>query len=320
MRTHPFELPPERQAIYRRAIRLEWITIAYLISAVVAIYLTLGASQAMKTAWVEDMLSLIPPAVFLIAARFRNRPPTPEHPYGFHRGVSVAYLCASLALFVMGAVLLLDSLMKLITAEHPSIGTVVLFGHSIWLGWLMIVALVWSLVPAVILGRMKLPLARQIHDKVLFADAEMNKADWLTALAAILGVLGIAVGFWWADAAAAAFISFEILRDGYSNVRQVVSDLMDSRPRTVDHASVDPLPGRVETEMRKMGWVRDVRARLREEGHVYFGEVFVVPSEEDNLVDRMEKALERLEALDWRLHDIVIVPTRELEELEEEAK
>jgi cation diffusion facilitator family transporter len=319
MKRHGFELPPERQAIYARAVRLEWITIGYLISAVVAIYLTLGSSQAMKTAWVEDMLSLIPPAVFLIASRFRNRPPTPDHPYGYHRGVSIAYLGASLALFLMGALLLLDSLLKLVSAEHPSIGTVVLFGHSVWLGWLMIAALVWSMVPAVLLGRAKLPLARQIHDKVLFADAEMNKADWLTAMAAILGILGIAVGLWWADAVAAAVISSEILRDGYSNVRQVVSDLMDGRPRTVDHSAVDPLPGRVETEMRKLGWVREVRARLREEGHVYFGEVYVVPSDEANLVDRLDKARRRLEALDWRLHDIVITPTRELEELEEDT-
>jgi cation diffusion facilitator family transporter len=320
VKTHQFELPSDREAVFTKAVRLEWITIAFLITAIVAIYLTLGSSQAMKTAWVEDILSLIPPAVFLIASRFRNRPPTPEHPYGFHRGVSIAYLCASLALFVMGAILLLDSVMKLVTAEHPSIGTVVLFGHQIWLGWLMIAALAYSVVPAVLLGRMKLPVARQLHDKVLFADAEMNKADWLTAVAAIAGILGIGIGLWWADAAAAAFISFEILRDGYSNVRQVVSDLMDSRPRSVDHQAVDPLPARVETEMRKLGWVRDVRARLREEGHVYFGEVYVVPADDTNLVDRIEKARERLESLDWRLHDLVIVPTWEIETLEEEPK
>ncbi len=31
---------------------------------------------------------------------------------------------------------------------------------------------------------------------------EMNRADWLTAGAAILGVAGIGVGLWWADAVA----------------------------------------------------------------------------------------------------------------------
>jgi divalent metal cation (Fe/Co/Zn/Cd) transporter len=87
----------------RRAVRLEWLTLAYLLSAVFFIYLTLGASQAMKTAWFEDILSLIPPAVFLVASRYRHRDPDERFPYGFHRVVTIAFLCAAVALFAMGA-------------------------------------------------------------------------------------------------------------------------------------------------------------------------------------------------------------------------
>ena len=42
----------------------------------------------------------------------------------------------------------------------------------------------------------------------------MNRADWLTALAAVVGVIGIGAGLWWADAVAAIVISLEITRDG----------------------------------------------------------------------------------------------------------
>jgi hypothetical protein len=52
--------------------------------------------------------------------------------------------------------------------------------------------------------------------------------------------------------------------------------------------------------------------RLREEGHVYFGEVFLVPSDETNQVEKLEQAHEEVHDLDWRLHDVVITPTREL--------
>jgi cation diffusion facilitator family transporter len=308
---HHYELPPDKLPAYRRAIRLEWVTIVYLITAVVAIYVTLGNSQAMKTAWLEDILSLIPPIVFLIASRIRSRPPNQTFPYGYHRAVSIAYLWASLALFMMGGFLLFDALLKLVAAEHPSIGTVEVFGHHVWLGWLMEAALLWSALPAIFLGRAKLPLARQLHDKVLYADAKTNKADWLTATAAMAGVLGIGVGLWWADAVAAAIISIDILFDGLQNVRTVVTDLMDKRPTTLDDA-VDPLPARVENQLRKHAWVKDARARLREEGHVYFGEVFLVPSDETNLVEKLEQAHEEVHDLDWRLHDVVITPTREL--------
>lgn len=302
------ELPRDKKAIHAKAIKLEWLTIAYLISAVFFIYLTLGSSQAMKTAWFEDMLSLVPPIAFLVAARFRHREPNEEFPYGYHRSVSIAYLCASLALFAMGFFLLYDSIMALISFEHPSIGTVQLFGHQIWLGWLMLLALVYSAIPAAIIGRVKLPLARELHDKVLFGDATMNKADWLTAGAAMVGVLGIGVGLWWADAVAAAFISLDILHDGIKNLRAVISDLMDSRPKTVDDSAVDPLPARTETELEKLRWVREATARFREEGHVFNGEIFIVPTSNENLTERLAEAQEMLDKLDWRIGDVVLVP------------
>lgn len=314
--TDPYELPQSKEALNQRAVKLEWITVGYLISAVFFIYLTLGSSQAMKAAWLEDMLSLIPPLVFLIAARVRSRKPNQRYPYGFHRAVSIAFLCASLALFLMGSFLLYDSVTKLISFEHPSIGVVQPWGQPIWLGWLMIPALLWSAIPAAILGRIKLPLARDLHDKVLFADAKMNKADWLTAGAAMVGVAGIGMGIWWADAAAAAFISLDILHDGFTNLRSVISDLMDSRPSSVDHARDDPLPARVETEMRNLSWVRDARVRMREEGHVFFGEIFLVLREERNVVRRLHEAAELAKSLDWRVHDVVVSAVEDLEEVE----
>ena len=45
------ELPPDKAKLMRKATRLEWLTLAYLSSAVFFIYLTLGSSQAMNTAW-----------------------------------------------------------------------------------------------------------------------------------------------------------------------------------------------------------------------------------------------------------------------------
>jgi cation diffusion facilitator family transporter len=251
--------------------------------------------------------------VFLVAYRVRRFRPDERFPYGYHRVVTIAFLCASLALFAMGGFLLVDAVLKLVRQEHPTIGTVVVFGQPIWLGWLMLPALLWSAVPAVFLGRAKLPLARALHDKVLFADAQMNKADWMTAAAAMAGVIGIGCGLWWADAAAAALISASILRDGWSNLSAAVTDLMDRRPETVDHEAIDPLTARLATELERLEWVKEAKVRLREAGHVFFGEAFVVPADERELVSRIEAATELAYALDWRLHDLVIYPVRSVE-------
>jgi cation diffusion facilitator family transporter len=308
--TRALELPPELQHTLRRARRLEWLTITYFVSAIILLALVLGSSQAMKTAWFEDILSLIPPIAFLVATRLNERPPTDRFPYGYHRAASIAHLCAALALFTMGAYLLIDSVFKLVTAEHPTIGSVELFGQTIWLGWLMLLALAWSGVPSVFLGRAKMPLAKELHNKVLYADADMNKADWLTAFAAMVGVVGIGFGLWWADAVAAALISLDILKDGIKDLRRVVADLMDQIPTTVDRDDVDPLRDKLVSMLQELDWVEEAEVRLREEGQVYFGEAFVVPSDSANLPAKIQDALERARDLDWRIHDLAIMPVR----------
>jgi cation diffusion facilitator family transporter len=317
-RGRSLELPPESQQTLRKARRLEWLTIAYLVSAVVLLALVLGSSQAMKTAWVEDLLSLIPPITFLVAMRFNSRHPTERFPYGFHRIVSIAHLCSALALFVMGTYLLIESIIKLVTVEYPTINSVEIFGQTIWLGWLMLPALAWSALPAVFLGRAKMPLAEELHNKVLYADAKMNKADWLTASAAMVGVVGIGFGLWWLDAVAAALISLDITKDGISNLRRAVVDLMDQTPTTIDEDEVDPLRDRLATMLQDLDWVEEVDLRLREEGQVYFGEALVVPSDSSNILEKVEDAIKHARELDWRIYDLALTPVRELPEIGEQ--
>jgi hypothetical protein len=109
-------------------------------------------------------------------------------------------------------------------------------------------------------------------------------------------------------------ISFDILHDGITNIRSALSDLMDSAPTRVDGKGRDGLPTRVETEMKTLPWVADARARLREEGHVYYGEVFVVPRSGATLtVAALDAAGEMLRELDWRIHDIVVTPVAQVE-------
>jgi cation diffusion facilitator family transporter len=303
------ELPRKQAETLRRAIRLEWITIGFLVVAVTLVGLVLGNSQAMKAAWAEDLLSLLPPIAFLVAVRIIRKPPSHERPYGYHRSVGVAHLVAAVALVVMGTLLIIDSGMSLITAEHPAIGSVELFGQVFWLGWLMIGAMVLTGVPPVLLGRAKMKLAEDLHDKVLYADADMNKADWMTALGSIIGVSGIGIGLWWTDAVAALFISFMIMSDGVKNVRSATRDLMDVRAKTYDGARPHPVIGEVEDYLRGLDWVAEAGARARDEGHVFHVECFVVPRDGcEPSVKTVEQARTACANIDWRMLDVVVVP------------
>lgn len=312
----PYEFPPDKEELNRRAIALEWWTIGWMALIVVTIYLAMGGSQAMKAAWIQDLLSFVPPIAFLVASRYRRREPTDEFPYGFHRSISIAFLCAAAALLTLGGFALYDSTMTLVRREHPTIGTTEILGQRIWLGWIMIAALVFSGIPPVILGRLKLPLAASLHDKALHADADMNKADWLTALAGVIGIAGVGLGWWWADAVAALFISIEIVRDGVRNMRRVIADLMDTSPTTVE-GETDDAPQRLRSRIRELPWVADADVRLREEGHVFTGEIYVVPRKgTEDLAARAEEATRAAAEADWRIYDVVVMPLTTMEDRE----
>ena len=307
------ELPREQQEALAKAKKYEWITIGFLAASTGLVYAVLGNSQAMKAAWVEDLLSFLPPLSFLLAARVIRKRPTEDHPYGYHRAVGIAHVVAAVALTVMGAYLIVDSAIGLLSAEDPTIGGFNFFGQPIWLGWMMITAMVLTALPPIWLGRVKMKLAETLHDKVLYADADMNKADWMTAAAAAVGVAGIGLGWWWADYAAAIIISGSILHDGIRNTRGAVSALMDKKAMTYDDGAPHPIARRLDAYLRGLPWAREARSRIRDEGHVFHVEAFVVPADGAMPgLEQLEEAREACIAMDWKVQDMVIVPVSEL--------
>jgi cation diffusion facilitator family transporter len=275
-----------------------------MISIVVLMGLVMGSSQAMKTAFIEDLLSIVPSMVLLIALKLERKGPTPLFPMGYDRFHSLAFLVAAVALAAMGATLLIESLITLAMREHITIPTMHLFGQQVWMGWLMIAVLLYSIVPPVILGRMKLPIARRTHDTVLHTDAMMQKADWMTGLAGIAGIVGIGFGFWWADAAAAAIISLSILTDGVTALRIAGAELADGAPRELGSSKIAPDAKALCQELERRWPGGDVR--LRESGRYLLAEVRdVAPApEEVDLEEIWPCEPERA----WRFSQLSFVP------------
>lgn len=302
----PWDLPPHKQRALRHARRLELLTVAYIASSATLLGLTMGGSQAMRTSFFEELISVVPAVAFLVCSRIARRWPTKEYPYGFHGAVSIGYLTASLALLAMGAFLIGEAAVKLVKIERTTIGGMTLFGHTFWAGWPMLAAVVYAGVPAFFLGRAKLRQAPRIHDKILYADAQMMKADWRAESATAVGVLGVGLGFWWLDPLAAALVSLGILKDGVTNVRVACGDLIERRPMRTDRSAPEPLPAQLETVMRALPWVESAEVRLREVGHVFFGEIFVVARDQHELPRRIREAALMARRLNWRLHEVTI--------------
>lgn len=312
-RVDQFQLPHEQKKVFVKATSLVWLNVLATGLAVLLLYLVKGNSKAMQAAWLESLVSLVPPVSFLITSRIFDRQPSARFPFGFHRATSIGHLAGSIALLAMGTYILFSSVTGLFQTHYPAIGTTAVFGPPIWLGWLMIPVLVYDIVAMSLLGRAMLPLANQIHDKELYVIAKMNKADWLSDTAAMIGVIGIGFGIWWADSLAAAVIGLDVFKDGVVNVRTACTDLLDATPTTPDRKKVEPVVGRVEAYLGQLDWVDQVAVRLRDEGHAFFGDAFVVPrNDTPELVQKIAEAAQACEALDWKLQELTIMPVPEM--------
>ncbi|WP_313816985.1 cation transporter [Citricoccus sp.] len=308
-----WDLPREQQEALRKAVRLEWLSLGITACTITLVALVLGNSQAMKTAWFEDMLSTIPQISFLVSLlairRFRQNT---KRPYGVHRAAGIGHLVSSVALTLVGGFLGYEAVSGLVTAEHPTVGTVQLFGNTVWLGWIMMGVMAVIALPPVFLARAKLKVAPVLNDKVLFSDANMNKADWLTNAASIVGVAGIGLGLWWMDYAAAFVISMDILKDGVQHLRAAVLDLIDRRATTPDNKDPHPAIADAVEAVQALPWVDQAGCRVRDLGRRLHLEAFVVPRSGQVSLDQIEEAEAACRSVDWMVWDVVVMPVPRL--------
>jgi hypothetical protein len=71
---------PEAQSELKKAHRLAWVTLLYNCSAIAMLFLVMGGSQAVKTELVGELLSFIPPVLFLVGDRISRRELNERYP------------------------------------------------------------------------------------------------------------------------------------------------------------------------------------------------------------------------------------------------
>lgn len=299
-RGHPAQIRKDIEA----AKALEWWNIGWTISIIVAMGLAAGGSQAMKTAWIEDTLGLVPPIVFLVSVHFEERPSSGRYHYGFDRVNGLGFLIAAVALAAVGVLLLKDAVVALASAEHVTIGSIRILGHDVWLGWFMLAAQAYATIPPLIIGRKELPLAQKLRDKLIHTDALMNKANWQTGIAGFLGVTGLGMGWWWADSLAAALISASVIRDGWTALKVATSELIDGVPCALEDTTLSAEAAAVTKALRHE--FPKARILLRETGRYIRAEVVgaVPPKDFDPRTFEIPGLDNR-----WRLESIAFRPT-----------
>jgi divalent metal cation (Fe/Co/Zn/Cd) transporter len=295
--------PPEIRADMAAARRLEWWNIFWTLTYVAALGSAMGSSQAMRTAWIEDMLGLIPPIVFLISERYERRAANARFHYGYDRVNGLGFLIAAVALTAVGLLLLTEAIGHLLAQEHVTVGTTRIMGHDVWLGWFMLAAQAYACIPPFIIGRKELPLAERLRDKLIHTDALMNKANWQTGLAGFIGVALLGFGLWWADAVAAGLISLGIIWDGWRALRVALAELNDGIPHDLEGGLREKDARAIEKALKKR--FPGAKVLLRETGRYIRAEVAGAAPPKGFTIDGLE--IDDLECR-WRLDSVAFRP------------
>lgn len=292
-----------------------WISVGYLFLDAILLILVSKDSQAIKAAWIEDFLYILPSLTFLIATNFVSKAPNKKFRFGYDRAYSVGFVVSAFTLFGVGSFILLDSLMKLINQEMVTTGTIYILDQTIWFGWFQIAALSSSIIPVYLLGKKKQQLADILNIEMLNTDAKGQKAHWMTSIATVIGILGVGFGVWWADAAAALFISLDIIYDGFKSIIASITEEMDRTPLDPQQKSEESLVKTIESLVEKENWIKDSLVRLRKAGNKTSGEVLIILKTSENLENNLYDLQDKIESLHWHMANVVVTPVKKLPEL-----
>lgn len=231
----------------RRAL---WLSLAGLLvtAAVQAVVVALSGSVALLGDTLHNLADALTAVPLLIAFRLARRPATARYPYGYGRAEDLAGLFV-VAMITLSAVLAGYEATRRLLDPQP-------------------VTHVWAVAAAGLVGfagnelvaRYRITVGRRIGSAALVADGLHARTDGFTSLAVVVGALGVAAGWQWADPVVGLLITVAILGVLRSALRQVGARLMDA---------VDPdLVTRATGVLAAVDGVRAVEAlRLRWIGH-----------------------------------------------------
>lgn len=308
----PLELPEDLHPVLRSGTRLAIGMVVYLIVDALVLSFLLAKSQAILAMIVEDLLESVAPIAFLLTRDKKSEGPDQKFPYGHHRDVTLGAFSSALALLGFGLLLVTVSGRSLIQGEHPTIATVTVFGVHIWKGWLAIAWLVPTVALPLWLGRRMRAPAQQVNNRILHMAAELLSADWRSTVAAVVGMMGVAAGLWWADSAAAVIISVSIVADGVRSTQRIADLLLDRQATKIGSKETVGLVEQISREIANTDWAGEAQVRLRSHGQVFFGDVTIEIGECDVTGGQIEELEQRIGSLDWRLQEVLVAPVRVL--------
>jgi cation diffusion facilitator family transporter len=139
-----------------------------------------------------------------------------SHPYGYEKAEDLSGLGVALVIWASA-----------VFAGYVSVHKLIHHGATSHL-WLGMAAAAVGIGGNQIVARYKLRVGTRIQSNTLLADAKHSWLDAVASAGALLGLVGVASGLWWADGVAGLLVTGFIVHVGWEVTSDVVGHLMDS--------------------------------------------------------------------------------------------
>ena len=196
-----------------------------------------------------------------VAVRISGKPADEQHHYGHGKVEAISALAETALLFLLSGVVIWEAAKRLIEHEAHVVQA------TIWAFGVIAVSIVVDFFRARALTR----VARETQSHALEADALHFSSDLWSSLAVLGGLVGVALGYTWADSAAALVVAVLVCIAGWRLGKRTIDTLTDTAPTGAAELITT-------TAAKVAGVVRIDRVRARAVGETTFIDLAVAVS------------------------------------------
>ena len=194
------------------AVSAAGLAVTGLVELVIAL---VSGSVALLGDALHNLSDVSTSLLVFVGFRASRRAATPRYPYGYERAEDLAGVGVAAVIWASAAVAGTESVAKLVhhgTTQH--------------LGW-GIAAAAAGILGNQLVARYKLAVGRRIQSATMIADAKHSWLDALSSAGAMLGLVGVALGWSWADAVAGLLVTGFICHVGWQVSSDIAHRLLD---------------------------------------------------------------------------------------------
>jgi cation diffusion facilitator family transporter len=245
----------------KERVALTSIAASGVLTIAKAVVGVLSGSLALLSEAAHSALDFAATVMTWYAVRISGKPADEEHHYGHGKVESVSALVETGLLFVLSGFVIWEAVKRLAGAEGHAVEA------TVWAFAVIIVSIVVDFLRARLLYR----VAKETTSEALEADALHFGSDMWSSIAVLIGLAAVALGYPWADSAAAIVVAVFIIVAGWRLGRRTIETLTDTAPE----GSAE----RISAIARRVGGVVAIeRVRARSVGPALFVDLIVAVS------------------------------------------